>query len=116
VTIRTSVGSGSATATVGTMPNEASTNYFIAKAIVHVSTPFSGGSVDHITISDGSYSFVVNADVDVTTAGSYVVDLPFSTETAGGSTLTLSFLTSGAGASTPTAGAAVVTVEYKALT
>lgn len=116
LTIRTSVGSGSATATVGTMPNAASTNYFIAKAVVHVSTPFSGGSVDHITISDGSYSFVVNADVDVTTAGSYVVDLPFSTETAGGSTLTLSFLTSGAGASTPTAGAAVVTVEYKALT
>ena len=115
LTIRASVGSGANTATVGTMPNASGITYFIAKAIVHVSTPFSGGSVDHITISDGSYTFVVNADVDVTTAGSYVVDLPFSTATAGGATLTLAFLDSGASAATPTAGAAVVTVEYKAL-
>ena len=113
--IRTSVSSGSSSATIGTMPNADGITYYISKVTVYVSTGFSGGSVDHITIGDGSYTFVEDADSDVATAGTYVVDLPFSTATAGGSTLTLNFLDSGAAAATPTAGAAVVTVEYKAL-
>jgi hypothetical protein len=115
LTIRTSVSSGSSSAVIGTMPNTAGITYYISKVTVYVSTGFSGGSVDHITIGDGSYTFVANADSDVTTAGTYVVDLPFSTATAGGSTLTLNFLDSGASAATPSGGAAVVTVEYKAL-
>lgn len=115
LTIRTSVSSGSSSAVIGTMPNAGGITYYISKVTVYVSTGFSGGSVDHITIGDGSYTFVANADSDVTTAGTYVVDLPFSTATAGGSTLTLNFLDSGASAATPSGGAAVVTVEYKAL-
>ena len=115
LTIRTSVSSGSSSATIGTMPNAAGITYYISKVTVYVSTGFSGGSVDHITIGDGSYTFVEEADSDVATAGTYVVDLPFSTATAGGSTLTLNFLDSGAAAATPSGGAAVVTVEYKAL-
>ena len=115
LTIRTSVSSGSSSATIGTMPSASGVTYYINKVTVYVSTGFSGGSVDHITIGDGSYTFVTDADSDVATAGTYVVDLPFSTATAGGSTLTLNFLDSGASAATPTAGAAVVTVEYKAL-
>ena len=98
------------------MPSASGVTYYINKVTVYVSTGFSGGSVDHITIGDGSYSFVTENDSDVTTAGTYVVDLPFSTATAGGSTLTLNFLDSGASAATPSGGAAVVTVEYKALT
>ena len=115
LTIRTSVSSGSSSAVIGTMPNTAGITYYISKVTVYVSTGFSGGSVDHITIGDGSYTFVEEADSDVATAGTYVVDLPFSTATAGGSTLTLNFLDSGAAAATPSGGAAVVTVEYKAL-
>jgi hypothetical protein len=116
LTIRTSVSSGSSSATIGTMPSASGVTYYINKVTVYVSTGFSGGSVDHITIGDGSYSFVTENDSDVATAGTYVVDLPFSTATAGGSTLTLNFLDSGASAATPSGGAAVVTVEYKALT
>ena len=96
------------------MPNAGSTTYFASRVTVHVSTPFAGGSVDHITISDGSLTLVADADVDVTSAGSYVVDLPFATATAGGATISLNFLNGSAAAATPTSGAAIVTVEYKA--
>ena len=116
LTIRTSVSSGSSSATIGTMPNAGSTTYYVSKVTVHVATGFSGGSVDHITVSDGSLTLVADADADITTAGSYVVDLPFATATAGGATITLNFLDSGASAATPTGGSAIVTVEYKALT
>ena len=79
-------------------------------------TAFSGGSIDHVTLSDGTTTFVANADADITTAGTYVIDVPFATATAGGATFTLSYLQSGGAASTPTGGAGIVTVEYKALT
>ena len=96
------------------MPNDSGITYFATKVTVHVATGFSGGSVDHITISDGSYTLVADADADITTAGTYVVDLPLSTATAGGATITLAFLDSGASAATPTGGSAIVSVEYKA--
>ena len=116
LTIRTAISSGANSVTIGTMPNAGSTTYYVSKVTVHVATGFSGGSVDHITISDGSLTLVANADADITTAGSYVIDLPFATATAGGATISLAFLDSGASAATPTGGAGVVTVEYKALT
>ena len=96
------------------MPNAGSTTYFASRVTVHVATGFSGDSVDHITIGDGSLTMVANADADITTAGSYVIDLPFATATAGGATISLAFLKSNASASTPTGGSAIVTVEYKA--
>ncbi len=113
--IRTAVSSGANSVTIGTMPNAGSTTYYASRVTVHVATGFSGGSVDHITISDGSLTLVADADADITTAGSYVVDLPFATATAGGATITLAFLDGSAAAATPTGGAAVVTVEYKAM-
>ena len=116
LTIRTAISTGANSVTIGTMPNAGSTTYYVSKVIVHVATGFSGGSVDHITISDGSATLVANADADITTAGSYVVELPFATATSGGATISLAFLDSGASAATPTGGAGVVTVEYKALT
>ena len=116
LTIRTAISSGANSVTIGTMPNAGSTTYYVSKVTVHVATGFSGGSVDHITIGDGSLTMVADADTDITTAGSYVIDLPFATATAGGATISLAFLDSGASAATPTGGAGVVTVEYKALT
>jgi len=116
LTIRTAVSSGASSVSIGTMPNAAGTTYYVSKVTVHVATGFSGGSVDHITMSDGSLALVADADADITTAGSYVVDLPFATATSGGATITLNFLDVGASASTPTGGSAIVTVEYKALT
>ena len=104
--IRTTVSSGAPTVTIGTMPNAGSTTYFASRVTVHVATGFSGDSVDHITIGDGSLTMVANADADITTAGSYVIDLPFATATAGGATISLAFLKSNASASTPTGGSA----------
>ena len=115
LTLRATVGTGANTAAIGTMPNASGITYFVSRVIVHVATGFSGGSVDHVTLSDGTTTFVANADADITTAGSYVIDLPFATATAGGATMTLAFLDSGASAATPTGGSAIVTVEYKAL-
>jgi hypothetical protein len=116
LTIRTAISSGANSVSIGTMPNAGSTTYYVSKVTVHVATGFSGGSVDHVTISDGSLTLVADADADIKTAGSYVVDLPFATATAGGATITLAFLDGSAAAATPTGGAGVVTVEYKALT
>ena len=116
LTIRTAISSGASSVTIGTMPNAGSTTYYVSKVTVHVATGFSGGSVDHVTIGDGSLTMVADADADVKTAGSYVIDLPFATATAGGATITLAFLDASASAATPTGGAGVVTVEYKALT
>ena len=115
LTLRATVGTGANTATIGTMPNASGITYFVSRVIVHVATGFSGGSVDHVTLSDGATTFVANADADITTAGSYVIDIPFATATSGGATFTLAFLDSGASAATPTGGSAIVTVEYKAL-
>ena len=115
LTIRTAISTGANSVSIGTMPNDSGITYYVSRVIVHVATGFSGGSVDHITISDGSLTMVADADADITTAGSYVVDLPFATATAGGATITLAFLDGSAAAATPTGGAGVVTVEYKAL-
>jgi len=112
--IRSTVTSGANSVSLGTMPNDSGITYFATKVTVHVATGFSGGSVDHITISDGSYTLVADADADITTAGTYVVDLPLSTATAGGATITLAFLDGSAAAATPTGGSAIVSVEYKA--
>ena len=116
LTLRTAIASGATTTNIGSMPNAGSTTYYVSKVIVHVTTAFSGGSIDHVTLSDGTTTFVANADADIKTAGTYVIDVPFATATAGGATFTLSYLQSGGSASTPTGGAGIVTVEYKALT
>jgi hypothetical protein len=116
LTLRAAITSGATTSTIGAMPNAGSTTYYVAKVIVHVTTAFSGASIDHVTLSDGTTTWVANADADITTAGTYVIDLPFATATAGGATFTLAYLNSGASAVTPTAGAGIVTVEYKATT
>jgi len=116
LTLRAAIASGATTSTIGAMPNAGSTTYYVSKVIVHVTTAFSGASIDHVTLSDGTTTWVADADADITTAGTYVIDVPFATATAGGATFTLAYLNSGASAVTPTAGAGIVTVEYKALT
>jgi hypothetical protein len=116
LTIRASVGNGSASATVGTMPNDSGITYYVTNIRINVSTGFSGGSVDSFVLSDGTTELIAVADSDITTAGSYVVELDGATATAGGATLTASFKQSdGSTASTPTGGAMTMFVEYKAV-
>ncbi len=116
LTLRAAITTGATTGTIGTMPNAGSTTYYVSKVIVYVSTAFSGNSVDHVTLSDGTTTWVADADADVTTAGTYVIDVPFATATAGGATFTLSYRDASANLVAPTGGAGIVTVEYKALT
>lgn len=116
LTLRAAITTGATTGAIGTMPNAGSTTYYVSKVIVYVSTAFSGNSVDHVTLSDGTTTWVADADADVTTAGTYVIDVPFATATAGGATFTLSYRDASANLVAPTGGAGIVTVEYKALT
>ena len=116
LTLRAAITSGATTSAIGTMPNAGSTTYFVAKVVVYISTAFSGNSVDHVTLSDGTTTWVADADADATTAGTYVIDVPFATATAGGATFTLSYRDGSSNLVAPTAGAGIVTVEYKALT
>jgi len=116
LTIRASLTNGNASETIGTMPNAGSTTYYVTRIAVAVSQAYSGGSVDSMTISDGTTTLATVNDSDVLTTGSYVIDLDGATATAGGATLTLAFKQSdGSSAATPSAGAMTVFVEYKAL-
>jgi len=113
--LRSAIGNGATTTAIGTMPNAAGITYYVSKVSIYVSTAYSGGSIDHVTLTDGTTTWVADADADVTTTGTYVIDLPFATATAGAASFTLNYLQSNASASTPTGGAGIVTVEYKAI-
>jgi hypothetical protein len=115
--IRSSITNGNASETVGTMPNNGSTTYYVTRIMINVSSAYSGGSVDSMTISDGTTTLASVNESDVTTTGSYIIDLDGATATAGGATISMAFKQSdGSTAATPTAGAMTVAVEYKALT
>ena len=115
--IRSSITNGNASETVGTMPNAGSTTYYVTRIMINVSSAYSGGSVDSMTISDGTTTLASVNESDVTTTGSYIIDLDGATATAGGATISMDFKQSdGSTAATPTAGAMTVAVEYKALT
>jgi len=115
LTLRAAIGNGATTTAIGTMPNMAGMTYYVSRVYIYVSTAYSGGSIDHVTLTDGTTTWVADADADVTTTGTYVIDLPFATSTAGAASFTLNYLQSNASASTPTGGAGIVTVEYKAI-
>ena len=89
--------------------------YYVSRITLHVTTEFTGGTVDHMVVSDGTTELAEEADSDIL-AGTYVVDLPFAVATAGGASIDLSFLQSdGTTAAIPTAGDIVAVVEYKVL-
>ena len=115
--IRTAITNGSATATIGTLPNAGSTTYFVTRITINVTQAYTGGSVASMQISDGSAVLSTVDESDVATTGSYIIDLDGSTSSAGAATLEVQFKQSnGSTAATPTAGAMTVFVEYKALT
>ena len=64
--------------TIGTIPSVGGRNYFANKAVIKVTTPWSGGSVDGFKITDDESSettFVTAVQADPTVAGTYVLDL-----------------------------------------
>jgi hypothetical protein len=114
--VRAAVTNGAATAALGTMPSAGGITYYVTRILINVTTAYSGGSFDSMTIADGTTTLSGVNDTDLGTVGSYIVDLDAATATAGGATLTLAFRQSdGSTAATPTGGACTVAVEYKAL-
>ena len=101
--------------TIGTIPSVSGRSYFANKAVIKVTTPWSGGSVDGFKITDDESSettFVTAVQADPTVAGTYVLDLGMEAMVSG-TTLQLDVVQSdGSTAATATAGAATVTVEY----
>ena len=107
--------SSASTFTIGALPNVSGRSYFANKAVLKVTTAFSGGSVDGFKITDDESSestYVTAAQADPTVTGTYVLDLGMETLTAG-TTLQLDLVQSdGSTAAVATAGAVTVTVEY----
>ena len=115
--MRSSIAADSTNSTfnIGTMNNIAGKTYYVSRVTLHVTADFTGGSIDHMVVSDGTTELAEEADSDVL-AGTYVVDLPFAVATAGGASIDVNFLQSdGTTAATPTAGNMIAVVEYKVL-
>lgn len=101
--------------TIGAIPSVSGRNYFANKAVIKVTTAWSGGSVDGFKITDNEGSettYVTATQADPTVTGTYVLDLGMEALTSG-TTLQLDVVQSnGSTAAVATAGAATVTVEY----
>ena len=101
--------------TIATIPSVSGRSYFANKAVIKVTTAFSGGSVDGFKITDDESSeatYVTAVQADPTVTGTYVLDLGMEALVSG-TTLQLDVVQSdGSTAATATAGAATVTVEY----
>ena len=101
--------------TIGAIPSVSGRTYYANKAVIKVSTAWSGGSVDGFKITDNEGSettYVTAAQADPTVTGTYVLDLGMEALTSG-TTLQLDVVQSdGSTVATATAGAADVTVEY----
>jgi len=115
--MRSTVAANSSNSTfnIGTMSNIVGKTYYVSRVTLHVTADFTGGTVDHMVVSDGTVELAEEADSDVL-AGTYVVDLPFAVATAGGASIDVNFLQSdGTTAAIPTAGNMIAVVEYKVL-
>lgn len=105
--------SAASTFSVGTTPNVSSRTYYLQKITVNIGTAFSGGSVNQITISDGSTVFAVADDTDLATTGTYLIQQDGVDALAKNVALTVSFFESnGTTPAIPTAGVITVMAEY----
>jgi len=110
-----SVGTGSNTVTIATVPNVAGRTYYVEKVVVKVTTLFSGNSVDHIIVAENGglgTQIVTSADTDVLNTGTYVVESDGATTLTAGQTITLGFRDSSNNLVAPTAGSLSCTVFY----
>ena len=107
--------SSASTFTIGAIPSVSGRSYFANKAVIKVTTAWSGGSVDGFKITDNESSettYVTAVQADPTVTGTYVLDLGMEALTSG-TTLQLDVVQSdGSTAAVATAGVATVTVEY----
>jgi hypothetical protein len=113
--LRSAIASGSATASIGTVPNVSSRTYYAEKIVLKVSTAFAGNSVNYITIKENGGSgstLVAKADADAATVGNYIIELDGDITLTKGAAVTLAFFDASDNAVSPTSGAAVASVHY----
>ena len=113
--LRSAITSGSATASIGTVPNVSSRTYYAEKIVLKVSTAFAGNSVNYITIKENGGSgstLVAKADADAATVGNYIIELDGDIALTKGAAVTLAFFDASDNAVSPTSGAAVASVHY----
>jgi hypothetical protein len=113
--LRSAITSGSATASIGTVPNVSSRTYYAEKLVLKVSTAFAGNSVNYITIKENGGSgstLVAKADADAATVGNYIIELDGDITLTKGAAVTLAFFDASDNAVSPTSGAAVASVHY----
>ena len=113
--LRSAIGNGSSTASIGTVPNVSSRTYYAEKVVLKVSTAFSGNSVNYITIKENGGSgdtIVAKADADITTVGNYIIELDGDQTLTKNAAVTLAFFDASDNAVSPSAGAAVASVHY----
>lgn len=104
----------SSSTNVGVVPDVSSRTYIGSRVVITVATPFSGNSVDHVTIAEdnGAGEVIVGvSDADILEAGTYVIDLP-DVELTAGEPVVAVFRNVGGTPVTPTAGTMTVKVEY----
>jgi filamentous hemagglutinin len=115
--LRAAIGTGSSEVNIGTMPNVSGRTYYADKIVLNVTTPFSGGSFDHILVRENSgagTTLVAADDADGSVVGTYIVDLTGSETLTAGQSVEIQFKQSnGTTASVPTGGAMIATVHYR---
>ncbi|ASV44552.1 hypothetical protein PBI_SCTP2_537 [Salicola phage SCTP-2] len=99
---------------IGTMPSVSGKTYYVKRVMLNVTTDFSGNSIDHVVVGDGTNTLVAEPEADIV-SGTYFVDLSFANATSGGSTISATFNNASQTAVAPTAGAVTAVVEYEVL-
>ena len=108
--------SSDTTVDIGTMPNVTARTYYCDKIVLRITTPFAGGSFNHILVKEngGSGTTLVAADdADGAVGGTYVVELDGSFTLTKNASVQLQFLQSdGTTPAVVTSGAVTATAHY----
>jgi len=102
--IQGTLATGGTSQTIGTIPTISGKVIPVAKVVVNVDTIFTGAST--LSITDGTTTYMLSTENDITTTGLYVAELPMTVNSTG-KTISATFDVA------PTAGHATVTVRYE---
>lgn len=110
---RAAIGNGADSVNIGAvLPTLGTNNTYITRVFLHVTTAFSGGSVNQARIVAGTDVIMTFDENDILSTGTYVVDLPGVFDSNGEQCVIEFFESDGTTPATPTGGAAIATVEF----
>lgn len=94
------------------LPTPSSGAIYVTCVKLHVTTSFSGGSVDRAQITDGTNVLMTFDENDIVISGTYVAELPLAVTSDSSQVVIEFFEADGTTPAIPTAGAAIVSLEY----